>query len=215
MYSTSAAENFTATLRAEYERQLEVANDQRDGYEDAPATKMLATHCCVCSRPLLDALSVEVGMGPVCREKHGYNTEVAALDEAVRTRANQLIHYAALHFNDDAERATACAALRLIGCNKVADRIEYRGKDAPARETITMRVSSRNTGWYVRTPYKPAAVPAWQAIPGRQWSGNTKENFVPWSGRRALWELLQTHFAGYTLDLPGTGNPTTIPALEH
>ena len=42
-------------------------------YENAPATRMLATHCAACGRPLVDATSVETGMGPVCRERYGYD----------------------------------------------------------------------------------------------------------------------------------------------
>jgi hypothetical protein len=45
-------------------------------YENAPATEMLATHCAICSRPLLDAVSVEIGIGPVCRQRHGYDESV-------------------------------------------------------------------------------------------------------------------------------------------
>jgi len=37
---------------------------------------MLATHCAVCSRPLVDAASVEAGMGPDCRDRHGYDDPV-------------------------------------------------------------------------------------------------------------------------------------------
>ena len=36
-------------------------------YENAPATMLVATHCCVCNRPLVDADSVEMGIGPTCR----------------------------------------------------------------------------------------------------------------------------------------------------
>ena len=36
-------------------------------YENAPATKMLATNCCCCGRPLVDSMSVELGIGPECR----------------------------------------------------------------------------------------------------------------------------------------------------
>jgi hypothetical protein len=43
-------------------------------YENAPATIMLATHCACCARSLVDAASIEAGMGPVCRKRHGYNT---------------------------------------------------------------------------------------------------------------------------------------------
>ena len=37
-----------------------------DGYTNAPATKLLATNCLACGRPLVDALSVERGVGPEC-----------------------------------------------------------------------------------------------------------------------------------------------------
>ena len=42
-----------------------------NGYEDAVSTKLLATHCCMCNRPLRDARSVELGIGPICEEKFG------------------------------------------------------------------------------------------------------------------------------------------------
>ncbi len=58
-------------------------------YEEAPATKMLATHCIFCSRPLLDASSVEAGIGPICRGKVGYNDPVP---NHARQEANKLIH---------------------------------------------------------------------------------------------------------------------------
>lgn len=41
------------------------------GYEDAPSTKMIATNCVICARPLRDVVSVERGMGPDCAKKHG------------------------------------------------------------------------------------------------------------------------------------------------
>ncbi len=42
-------------------------------HENSPACELVATHCCICNRPLTDALSVELGIGPVCREKHGFD----------------------------------------------------------------------------------------------------------------------------------------------
>ena len=38
-------------------------------YESAPATRMLEVKCNVCARPLVDAASVEAGIGPVCRSR--------------------------------------------------------------------------------------------------------------------------------------------------
>lgn len=44
-------------------------------YENAPQTKLLATDCAVCSRPLCDAKSVELGIGPECRKKYGFEMD--------------------------------------------------------------------------------------------------------------------------------------------
>ena len=38
-------------------------------YTNAPATALVATHCALCGRALLDAASVESGMGPTCRAR--------------------------------------------------------------------------------------------------------------------------------------------------
>ena len=57
-------------------------------YVNAPATKMLATHCCVCHRPLLDAKSVELGIGPDCLKRHGFNIDVPEVD---RVEANFIV----------------------------------------------------------------------------------------------------------------------------
>ena len=40
-------------------------------YEDAPSTAMVDVGCPCCGRALIDADSVETGMGPVCRKRHG------------------------------------------------------------------------------------------------------------------------------------------------
>jgi hypothetical protein len=47
------------------------AAPQGDGYLAAPATAILATHCCLCGRALLDAASVERGLGPTCAKRAG------------------------------------------------------------------------------------------------------------------------------------------------
>lgn len=43
-------------------------------YLASPAADMLASSCACCGKALVDADSVETGVGPVCREKHGYGT---------------------------------------------------------------------------------------------------------------------------------------------
>lgn len=39
-------------------------------YERAVATQIMATHCCFCGRPLVDAESVQRGIGPICKGKY-------------------------------------------------------------------------------------------------------------------------------------------------
>lgn len=180
-----------------------------NGYENAPATTMLATHCAVCNRPLLDALSVETGMGPVCRDRHGYNAEMGELPE-YREAANRIVHNIAVHRNDEQVRADGCAALRVMGFKKLPDRIEYRGKDAPAKVDITVveytlpavqlgrRRFPAKTGYLVRSPYKPSATDAWRAVPGRVFVRHEKANFVPATSVEALRKLLREHHAGET-----------------
>ena len=62
-------------------------------YENAPATRLLATHCACCARPLVDAKSVETGMCPVCRKKHGFNIDCS---ESIRLQANKIVYQIAL-----------------------------------------------------------------------------------------------------------------------
>jgi hypothetical protein len=168
-------------------------------YEDAPATKMLATHCVICARPLRDALSAELGIGPVCREKHGWDAEIGSLTEEGRIEANGIIHRIAADPANEALRASGCKDLRALGFSKLAERIEYRGKDAPAREVVEVRPSTHGTGYYVRSPYRPVAVEAWRAIPGRKFQGETLEDFVPNDQRAALWSLLRRFYNGHKL----------------
>jgi len=180
-------------------------------YENAISTKMLATHCCICSRSLRDAVSVELGIGPVCRQRHGYN-EIC--DEDTRARANKLVHDCAVNlYNEDIRRA-ACAELRLLGFGVLAERIEFRGKDAPADFDISIEefeleattIRGRNyparTGFLVRLPYVPAAVESFRAIRGRVFVRFEKAEFVPAAAKRELFDLLKTYHAGATVQGP-------------
>ena len=60
-------------------------------YRNAPQTQLLATSCCCCGRPLVDAISVQLGIGPECRQ--GYNSDISPETQA---RCNQLTHRAAV-----------------------------------------------------------------------------------------------------------------------
>lgn len=151
-------------------------------YENAKSTKLLAVKCCACRRPLRDALSVELGIGPVCRERYGYDVSV---DESARAEANALVHeLAALGLAPGkVER------LRALGFAALADRLE-------SLLGVAVRIEADGEYLVVSTPFKPAAREAWRRIPGRRWDGTAKVNRVPASRARDLWALLRAHFAG-------------------
>lgn len=157
-------------------------------YENAPATKMLNTHCVACMRPLVDAVSVESGIGPICREKYGY----AEIGAEHRTEANAIIAQCARKDATDEDRKWAFLTLKGMGFLKIASAILHTGKSP----TITMRESSRGTGWYIKTPYNAAANESWRKIQSRKWVAESKENFVSHEDCFGLQALLDEHFPG-------------------
>jgi hypothetical protein len=153
-------------------------------YENAPATLLLATHCAVCGRPLVDSVSVETGMGPDCRSKHGYNAEAAP---EARAEANKLVYQIALK-QGGVEVLQAAVRLRELGFAKLASVLIER----KAEVTITEDAA----GVVVESPYVPEAVEAFRKVPGRRWDKDAKVNRFPASSKRALMMVLATYYAG-------------------
>lgn len=169
------------------------------GYEDATATKLLATNCLCCGRPLLDAKSVEIGIGPDCRAKHGY--DIAATDEQ-RTEANKLVHAAATAV-DAFTVLTICDDLAKLGFQALAAKVQDR--------FVQVTITTHEGGMLlVNTSYNASVTPAFNAdikrIPGRkpvmskgtgrggkdEWKGWA----IPANQRAALWNALQAHYPG-------------------
>ncbi len=184
-------------------------------YEDAPSTRMLDIRCAICSRPLRDAISAEIGMGRICREKYGYDAEVGALAEESRAAANAIIHRIAAARRARDVLAEGIAQLRALGFSRVAQCITSGGRPEDAAppvppELVVMRLSDRGTGWYVRAPYKAEAVPAWREVSAHRFLPESREWFVSLGRRADLWALLAEYYAGHELESPrGT---STIPA---
>ncbi len=172
------------------------------GYENAPATLLIATHCAVCARPLVDALSVETGIGPDCRKKHGYTqpdiavdvvavvsalaaslpvevymelTAKASISTEARACANVLVHRIAAEQTGPLVAAYT-AALSKLGFTKLADRIAKRiGK---------VEVHEDGAGFFViRTPFNESFVSLVRGLPGRRFvrdeNGKGGVNKVP------------------------------------
>lgn len=89
-------------------------------YENAPATILLATHCCVCGRPLCDSDSVEIGIGPTCRGKS--NVVDGPVDWNVV--CDELGKFAAMHKSDPAAVCMFERAMLYIGQDGMAQDVQ-------------------------------------------------------------------------------------------
>lgn len=155
------------------------------GYESAPATKMLATRCAVCSRPLVDAKSVELGIGPDCRRKYGFDIEV---DDNLRQVANCIVYQIALK-QDSPDVGKLCDDLSVIGFERLAARILER--------VAAVRIEADTDGrLVVHTAYNPQVVDSLRMISGRRWDNERKVNTFPPESRSALWGVLKMFFSG-------------------
>lgn len=169
---------------------------QLSGYEDAPATKLLATHCAVCARPLVDASSVESGIGPICAARYGGRI---ACDPAVRAEANKLI-YEIARYQKGPEVDAAVKRLHDLGFDVLAKRISKR---------LSKRVFSNpriiDTGkYYVFTfPFSPSLVAAIKReVPGKAWAKEMGGWIIPYRSKRDFFEYLKRNFSGRVIDGP-------------
>ncbi len=157
-------------------------------YVDAPATKMLATNCAACGKPLVDSVSVEYGIGPDCRQKYGLNDDT---DQVHRATANRLVYQIALDpFAKDV--ATRIAALEALGFGTLATRIIKR----LAKRMGIVRIDAEGSDLRVKAPYNEAFVEAMRNVPGRRWDKDTKTYVVPVGSKRALWVAMGAAFKG-------------------
>lgn len=157
-------------------------------YVNAPATKMLATHCAVCARPLVDAQSVECGVGPDCRKKYAYDLPEAADD--VREQANAIVRKIAL-VQKGAEAFALCRDLHKLGWVQLATRISER--------LTKIHVEDRGVDLAVTTPFEPGFVAALKAKHcGAQWDKKAKAWIVPATqeAKAALYAVLVEVFKG-------------------
>ena len=180
-------------------------------YENLRSTKLLATHCLCCGRPLRDATSVETGIGPVCREKYGYNETIS---EDARKEANHLVWYAAQPDQtveiiiDCAERIEGLGLINLA--NKIRERFVTNAITIVA-ETVTFgrgKWEQECSALLVKTPWEGKSradefkvalkaafdwrdiTPVFEEKTFRGWALKGKE------AKKNLWGVLQSLYAG-------------------
>ena len=154
-------------------------------YTDAPACEMLATHCAICNRPLLDSVSVETGIGPVCRKNIGFE-EIDAAQDGRREQANRITNAVARHAMPAEE---AVAALKALGFDNVAAKI--------AERLAEIRIYTEAGMMVVESPYNAAAIPAFRSVKGRRWNGSVNTFPITQLAKRQVWRVLQDHYSGF------------------
>lgn len=161
-------------------------------YENAPATILLATHCAACGRALVDAVSVEIGMGPDCREKYGYE---GLVDSEQRAEANKLVHFIAAT-RDDVGPTTheAIARVKALGFETLATKLAERiaSLEKKAKVVITLE----GDRYVVKSTYREAAVKALRDISGRRWDASRQVNTFPITSKVALFQALVLAYSG-------------------
>lgn len=192
-------------------------------YELAPSTVLLATHCAICGRPLRDAVSVETGVGPDCREKHGYAEAQGAADWAAIERfsasldeadfaavtgawgdahktANVITHRAACV--DRSARGPLVVVLGLLGYSKLAAAVAKGAGEV-------VRIRRAGDRYTVVAPFNEAFTAALKdARIGARWDRTIDTGAkrpgawtVPTDARAraGLFEVLKSTFAGAML----------------
>ncbi len=176
-----------------------------DGYLASPALELVATSCCLCGRPLLDAASVERGVGPTCARKAGVG-DAAHEPEWQRVRA--ILARIGLAPRCDDARAEANRLTHRIGVAPSApavpvlleaiDALGYHRLASAIAEhlvPVTVTIANDNGSLLVTTSRLDAEifesyVDALRAVPGRRWDAEKKANVVPERSRRELGEAL-------------------------
>lgn len=184
------------------------------GYENAPATALVATDCACCGRPLVDAVSVETGIGPVCRAKHGYSDAqapahwgnaavalrahpelqavISARAPEARDAANAIVHRIACEQGSPAV-PSMIAAVYSLGFQTLALRIA-------GNLTAAIRVTRDSNGLLaVKAPFSEAFNMHVRRCRGQRWDGARKVRTVPASERAALWGALKASYPAGTI----------------
>lgn len=209
-------------------------------YETHAVTKMVATHCDICNRPLKVASSVNNRLGPCCAKRYMAKSTVlmanwdsfvlamapvkaiprgiaealtrATVGEKAEDAANTLLR-AIAEEPKGANMPHYLKALDALGYKLAAERVAERLLKREEEKPIVF-IEERADGYLsVRTPYTAAIVEGFRAIPGRRWSPKDKVNLIPArpDAKRQLFSLLQVAFPNALASGP-KGNFTITPA---
>jgi hypothetical protein len=187
-------------------------------YSNSAAFQMNPTHCSCCHQPLVDATSIEHGMGPICRKN--YYQDAPPLDkediEPLLAKVNKLSPSLA-SFKFRLQTLIQCLESR-DAANLVNKALAVWRRDDKRTEDVILLLDILHAMGYVKmaariselkakihikvsegfvafdTPYNPSYVADIKKVSGRKWDKDQKVWQVPVAKKRAAWEVLQNHF---------------------
>lgn len=163
----------------------------------------------------MDSVSVEAGVGPVCRERHGYGTAQGEFDEKAylaamgtnagppgvakrdaRTIANNLTHRIAAN---PTERTVSrhIAAIDALGYHRLAATLAERAM-GPLIEVTEAHDAQGTKILVLRAPFSEELL-GLGTVPGSRWDGIRKATTIPASSAAALVEALRRRLPPTTL----------------
>lgn len=175
-------------------------------YESSTQCRLLATHCCVCGKALVDSVSVELGIGPDCRNhiNQGISTDT-------QKACNVLTYEASIAAQEGnvVKVRQAAEMIRTLGLEVLADKILERFKNAERFAKI--KITEQDGLLTIKTPFKRTAgfAEAWRMIPGRRYRNG--RNVVPATSKREVWELIKRFFP----DVYGVGPQGAFKVPKH
>lgn len=158
----------------------------------------------------MDSVSVEAGVGPVCREKYGYTEAQGLIDpkafelatgrlpwDSARGLANYLTHQIAI---DPAAKTVSAnvAAIDALGFHRLAATLADRAM-GPLIEVAEGRDARGAAVLVVKTPFSEELLAALCRVPGRHWDGAKKVTTFPASSARTLLTALRRMLPPTTL----------------
>jgi len=204
-------------------------------YANSPACRMLATHCCACGRPLVDADSVELGIGPICRRRHGFNEPdadadfdtaidlcggigddvlsaaagIALGDHDARKACNAVVYAAARHQGTPLARRLS-TIIHALGYHTLAAKVATHAGAVATRHATHDQLGDTIA---VKSPRHPGFKDALRRRGAwYRWERATKSWHVRKCDRGALWAALCECYPG--IECTGPNGITTIPAAS-
>jgi hypothetical protein len=169
---------------------------------------LVATRCACCAKELKDALSGELGIGPVCRKHYFRPSDVSTkpdwaagvcfaanfeptLDTSTwtdaRTACNTLIK---LYSLDVAGRKWVPEAVYALGYTKLAEKLAQRGG------RVEIRPSEDGSTFVIRAPSPGKLM---EAVPGMVWHRKGRLMTCPRDTYDALWTAVKLTYPGLLL----------------